>query len=75
MKQISIYFGKQQESVLGSYADVVEIFVEDDEIGHVLDSLAGERNDWISIKIPNGVKYINVTNILWFDVIDVNEDK
>lgn len=75
MKQINIYFGKQQESVLGSYADVVKIIVEDDEIRHVLDSLTGGRNDWVSVKIPNGVKCINVKNILWFDIIDTKEDK
>lgn len=71
MKQIKIYFGKQQESVLGSYADVINIMVDDDEADRVVESITSERHDWIRINVPSGFRYINVNNILWFNVENV----
>ena len=74
MKQIKIYFGKQQESVLGNYADVIALqSVEDDVADGLMKSLTSKDIEWYGIKTPRGTKIIHLTNVLWFDVNDVEE--
>lgn len=75
MKQISIYFGKQQDGVLGSYADIVKLApVSEENAENVIKDLMDKEANWTIVNLSNGNKYINLKNILWFDVIDV-EDK
>lgn len=75
MKQINIYFGKQEETVLGNYADVVKIIIDDKEVDQVIDSITTKRTDWIKINIFNGHKFVNTNNILWFDVVEPSEER
>ena len=73
MKQISIYFGKQNDGVLGSFADVVKLApVSDESASEFINGLRGEGVEWATIRLEKGVKYIRVENILWIDVIDVD---
>ena len=75
MKQISIYFGKQQDSVLGSYADVVKLApVSNEDVDVFVNALMDQNIDWVNIKLEQGIKVIRIENILWFDVVEV-EDK
>ena len=75
MKEIRIYFGKEQTAVFGgSYADIITLHVEDSEVERLIDSITTRRSDWISIRIPNGTKYINTVNILWFDIYNIKND-
>ena len=75
MKQISIYFGKQQESVLGSYADVVKLApISNEDADAVVNALMDKNIDWVTIKSEKGIKVVRIENILWFDVVEV-EDK
>lgn len=75
MKQIKIYFGKQQESILGSYADVITLStIEDEEAMKLIECTLTKKDvEWFGIKTDKGVKYIHLTNVLWFDVNDVEE--
>lgn len=74
MKQISIYFGKQQDGVLGSYADIVKLEPVDDRTAKgLLDAFCDGNRKWFGIPTPKGVKYINLDNVLWFDINDVDE--
>lgn len=76
MKQINIYFGKQQDSVLGSYADIVKLEPVDDEFANELvKQLACKSADWFTINTPKGIKIIRLSNVLWIDVNDVDEPK
>lgn len=68
MKQIKIYFGKQQTSVLGNYADIIELTVDDKEAERVCELITGETCDWIRVYTSIGVKFINTNRILWFEV-------
>lgn len=75
MKQISIYFGAQQPSILGSFADVIKLQpVSDEEAENVIKDLSDKTANWTIINLQNGKKYVNLKNILWFDVVEV-EDK
>lgn len=74
MKQLKIYFGKQQESILGSYADVIILdYVDDEEANNLVQTLTQTDRKWFGVKTLNGIKYINLLNVLWFDVINVEE--
>lgn len=72
MNQLIIYFGKQNESVLGfgTTADTIKCQVKDD-----FDIINFLSNQWTSIDTNNGVKYINTNNILWMDLVEVKDDK
>lgn len=75
MKQISIYFGKQQESILGRYEDVVRLApISNEDADAFVNALMDKNIDWATIKLEKGIKVIRIENILWFDVVEV-EDK
>lgn len=72
MKQLKIYFGKQNESVLGfgTTDDTIKCQVDDNfDIINIL------SHQWASININNGVKYINTNNILWIDLVEVKDNE
>ena len=74
MKQIKIYFGKQQDGILGSFADVITLeSVSEDDAKWMVNALLDNERKWYGIRTPKGTKYINLTNVLWFDVNDVEE--
>ena len=74
MKQISIYFGKQQDGFLGSTADIIALqSVEDEEANKLVKALTDKEVDWFGIKTSRGTKIIHLPNILWLDVNDVEE--
>lgn len=72
MKQLIIYFGKQNESVLGfgTTADTIKGQVDDN-----FDIINMLSHQWASININNGVKYINTNNILWIDLVEVKDNE
>lgn len=71
MKILNIYFGKQNDSPLGwgGTADTVKCEVPDN-----FDPLLFMDSKWCKINLPNGYKYINTANILWFDIVDKEEE-
>lgn len=74
MKIIKIYFGKQQDSVLGNYADIITLQpVEDDVANGLIESLTSKDIEWYGIKTLKGMKIIRLPNVLWIDVDDVEE--
>ena len=74
MKQVKIYFGKQQDSVLGSYADVIVLnAVEDEEADRLIESLTSKDIEWFGIRTLRGVKMLHLPNVLWLDIDDVQE--
>lgn len=74
MKQISIYFGKQQDSVLGSYADIVKLAPIDDKDADEFVGVLTQKNiDWATIRLQTGIKVIRLQNILWIDVVEIEE--
>lgn len=67
MKELVIYFGKQNDSPLGwgGTADTIRC-----EVPENFDIATLTSTKWASVKLPNGYKYINTENILWADLID-----
>lgn len=67
MKELSIYFGKQNDSPLGwgTTADTVKC-----EISENFDMDLFFSKKWACIRTITGVKFINTDNILWVDVVD-----
>lgn len=73
MKNVSMYFGKQQDSVLGSYADIIKLNpVTDEEADALLDAITQKDKEWVMINIPNGKKLIRLPNILWIDIVNAD---
>ncbi len=70
MKELVIYFGKQQDGFVGfNTADTIRCDIEDEAL--TVHGLTHEK--WVSVKLKNGTKYINTDNILWFDIVDKEE--
>lgn len=68
MKELIIYFGKKNDSVLGwgGTADTIKCNINDElEAIHNL-----TKTKWCKISLENGFKYVNTDNILWFDIVD-----
>lgn len=69
MKDITIYFGKQDYSVFGNQADIIHLTVEDDDALNFINQVNNNNNKkFISISFDDKQKFINTSNILWFDV-------
>lgn len=69
MKQIKIYFGKQQDTFLGSYADTILLEIESDkEVERLIKTITENKQEYFAMKIPTGFRYIHIPKILWFDV-------
>ena len=71
MKILIIYFGKQNDSLLGwgTTADTIKCNIQDElETIHEL-----TQKRWAKIGLEKGYKYINTSNILWFDIVDKEE--
>ena len=68
MKELIIYFGKKNESPLGwgATADTIKCTVPNEEV--TIHELTKEK--WVFISLPNGTRYINTENILWFDIVE-----
>lgn len=68
MKDIAIYFGKQDYSVFGNQADIIHLTVEDDDALNFINQVNNNNKKFISINFDDKQKFINTSNILWFDV-------
>lgn len=76
MKKINIYFGKQQDTFLGSYADTVSLMIEKDkEVDRLIDIITTNKQEYFGFKTPTGFRYIHVPKILWFDVDEIKDTK
>lgn len=73
MKELIIYFGKQNDSPLGwgATADTIKCNIQNElETIHEL-----TQKKWAKVGLCNGSKFINTDNILWFDIVEKNEAK
>ena len=68
MKELTIYFGKKNDSPLGwgSTADTIKCNIQD-ELEAIHDFTTKK---WVKVGLENGSKFINTDNILWFDIVD-----
>ena len=73
MKKINIYFGKQQDTFLGSYADTVTLEMDDKDTDRLVKHITEYKQngqEWFGMKTLKGIKYIHISKILWFEVDD-----
>ena len=68
MKELIIYFGSKNDSPLGwgSTADTIKCDIQNEQ--ETLNGLT--QNKWVKVGLPNGTKYINTSNILWFEIVE-----
>lgn len=74
MKEINIYFGKHQEGIFGDVADIIKLEpISNEEAEDFVNRLINDS--WASVNVKNGIKVIRAENILWFDVVEIEDEE